>query len=161
MLKVSQEVLKELEERYPGITDNIMHFENAELPACPNCGSEDTADVQVGIIGRTINIAGATSRFKLIANAPKEGDYFCNHCETFFSGEGGNMTEQNENTQDEATPIFYGRPQDRSYEAFVEFIDAMVSRLAPNAKDVMTEEKMRASWKKFWKNADDINKKQE
>jgi len=54
------------------------------LPQCPRCGSKDTADVQCGIIGRTINIAAATTRFKLIPNGPAPGKYFCNACDEFF-----------------------------------------------------------------------------
>lgn len=84
MLKVSKETLEDLEEKYPGITEQIMRFENAQLPACPNCKSTDTADVQVGIIGRTINIAAATTKFTLIPNGPKPGPYFCKNCKTYF-----------------------------------------------------------------------------
>ena len=74
-----------LEERYPGITEQIRRFENAELPPCPHCGSSDTASVQVGIIGRTININAATRKFKLVPNMPdKRGDYFCNKCGKYF-----------------------------------------------------------------------------
>ena len=52
------------------------------------------------------------------------------------------------------TTITYGRPTDRTYEAFVEFMDAMISKLAPDAKDTMTEEKKREYWQKFWAKAD-------
>ena len=84
MLNVDKETLNSLEEKYPGIIASIRRFEAAELPACSLCGSEDTADVQCGVIGRTINIAAATSKIKLIANGPKEGEYFCNTCDRFF-----------------------------------------------------------------------------
>ena len=84
MLKVNQSTLIDLEEKYPGITKQIMRFENAQLPACTNCKSDNTADVQVGIIGRTINIAAATTKFRLIPNGPKPGDYFCNDCGKYF-----------------------------------------------------------------------------
>ena len=46
--------------------------------------SEDTADVQVGIVRRTIQIAAATTKFKLIPNNPKRGSYFCNTCKKLF-----------------------------------------------------------------------------
>lgn len=57
----------------------------ADLPPCPDCGSEDTASVQIGVIQRTMNIAAATTKFKLIPNGPKPGPYFCNACDRFFS----------------------------------------------------------------------------
>ncbi len=84
MLKIAEHTLHELEATYPGILESILWFEGAALPACPRCSSSDTADVQVGIIGRTINIAAATTKFKLIANGPKPG-YFCNACDEFFN----------------------------------------------------------------------------
>lgn len=85
MLKVDRKTLDEMEKQRPGVIEQIMRFENAQLPSCPHCGSDDTADVQIGVIGRTINIASATSKFKLIPNAPKPGDYFCNQCKKYFS----------------------------------------------------------------------------
>ena len=85
MLKVDQETLDEMEQQHHGIIKTIMFFENAELPVCSHCGSSNTADVQVGIIGRTIYIASATSKFKLVPNVPdKKGKYFCNECGKFF-----------------------------------------------------------------------------
>ncbi len=85
MLKVDQKVIEELEKDYEGITTQIIRFERAELPSCPNCKSSDTADVEVGIVGRTIAIATATTKIKLIPNNPVPGDYFCNACQKFFS----------------------------------------------------------------------------
>lgn len=74
-----------LEERYPGITEQIERFENAVLPPCPHCGSEDTASVQVGIIGRTMNIAAFTKKFSLVPNmSDKKGEYRCRKCGKFF-----------------------------------------------------------------------------
>jgi hypothetical protein len=59
-----------------------------ELPSCPHCGSGDTASVQVGIIGRTIYIAGSTRKFKLVPNMKdKKGKYFCNDCKKYFGDE--------------------------------------------------------------------------
>ena len=73
------------EERYPGITEQLRQFEKAELPSCPHCGSDDTASVQVGIIGRTIWLAASTKKFKLVPNmVDKQGNYFCNECKKFF-----------------------------------------------------------------------------
>jgi len=76
--------LEKLERDYPGITSNIRHFEDAELPLCTHCGSGDTASVQIGIIGRTMAIAGMTRKFRLIANGPKPGKYFCLTCKKYY-----------------------------------------------------------------------------
>lgn len=84
MLKISQQQIKEMEIQYPGITESISRFESASLPMCIHCGSTDTADVQVGIIGRTIYICTATTKFKLIPNGPKPGNYWCNACKRYF-----------------------------------------------------------------------------
>jgi hypothetical protein len=84
MLKLDAIALHHLEKSYPGIGETIHFFETEVLPACPHCCSVDTASVQCGVIGRTISLAGATTKFKLIANGPKPGSYFCNVCEKFF-----------------------------------------------------------------------------
>jgi hypothetical protein len=39
----------------------------------------------MGIIGRTITIAAATTKFKLIPNGRRLGDYFYNACKAFFN----------------------------------------------------------------------------
>ena len=85
MLKRDKEVLDEMEKLYPGILEQILRFEKAKLPICPRCRSENTANVQIGIIGRTIKISSATTKFKLIPNGPKPGAYFCNICDKFFN----------------------------------------------------------------------------
>ncbi len=87
MITRSKSDLEEMEKQHPGIIDQIMRFENADLPSCPHCGSEDTANVQVGIIGRTIYIKAATTKVSLIPNGPKPGRYFCNHCRKYFDAE--------------------------------------------------------------------------
>ncbi len=84
MLKIDKETLDHMEKNYPGIGEAVLRFEQAALPACSHCGSENTADVQCGTIGRTISIAAATTKFKLIPNGPKPGGYFCNACSEFF-----------------------------------------------------------------------------
>ena len=85
MLKIDKEALDHMEKEYPGIGEAILRFEKTTLPVCSRCVSENTAAVQCGIIGRTINIAAATTKFKLIANGPKPGAYFCNTCNEFFN----------------------------------------------------------------------------
>ena len=84
MMKVDDDTLERMEDKYPGIREQVLQFENALLPQCPYCESEDTANVQVGIIGRTINISAATSKFKLIPNGPTPGKYYCNSCGKYF-----------------------------------------------------------------------------
>ena len=83
-LKVSQERIDELEQMYPGIREIIERFENADLPDCSHCGSSDTADVQVGLVGVTLNTAFATTKITLLANGPKPGNYRCNACKEYF-----------------------------------------------------------------------------
>jgi len=74
-----------MESQYPGITEQYRQFEAAKLPSCSRCGSVDTASVQVGIIGRTIYLAGASKKIKLVPNmSDKKGKYFCNECSKFF-----------------------------------------------------------------------------
>ena len=90
MLRVDADWIKTVEANYPGIREQIRHFEEAILPICPYCNSDNTADVQCGIIGRTIHINGATTKFRLIPNGPKPGKYYCNACGKYF----GNETEQ-------------------------------------------------------------------
>ena len=92
MLKVDKKTLDRMEKDRPGIRQQILHFEKAKLPACSLCRSKDTADVQCGVIGRTINIAVATTKFKLIASGPTPGAYFCNTCGKFFKKKGERLS---------------------------------------------------------------------
>lgn len=84
MIRVTEWELDYLEARRPGVKELILRFENAVLPPCPHCGSAHTADVQVGVIGLTISIACATTKFKLLPNHPVPGPYFCNDCQRYF-----------------------------------------------------------------------------
>jgi hypothetical protein len=75
-----------MEDDVPDLTEQIRRFAEAELPSCPHCGSHDTASVQVGMVGRAIAIAAATTKIKLVPNAKdKLGLYFCNECGKFFN----------------------------------------------------------------------------
>jgi len=85
MLKIDKEALDHLEKQHPGIGESIRAREAATRPACPRCGAGDIADVGAGVIGRTIALAAATTKFKLIANGPRRGKYFCNACSKFFN----------------------------------------------------------------------------
>ena len=51
MLRLSKEELDRLEENYPGIVQSILGYEEAKLPACRRCGSENTAHVSCGLSG--------------------------------------------------------------------------------------------------------------
>lgn len=84
MIKISQEEIEIMEHRYPGIKEQIQHFEAMDLPACPICGSDDTASVQAGVIGRTVLISAATTKFHLMANYNGKGKFFCNICKKQF-----------------------------------------------------------------------------
>ena len=84
LIRKTEHEIKQLESQYPGITEQIWRFEQSDLPACPVCGSSDTASVQVGIIGRTIAIGSATTKVHLMGNVNDEGIYFCNDCRKQF-----------------------------------------------------------------------------
>ena len=84
MLKIDASKLAKLGKDYPGLVDDINRFEQMDLPPCPKCKSVDTASVQCGVIGRTITLCGATTKFKLVGNGPKPGNCFCNGCGEYF-----------------------------------------------------------------------------
>jgi hypothetical protein len=84
MIRKTEDELKQLEGQYPGITEQIWRFEQADLPVCPVCGSEDTASVQVGVMGRTINIGASTTKIHLMLNVNGKGMYYCNNCKRQF-----------------------------------------------------------------------------
>ena len=84
MIKITEDQIRKMEEDRPGITEQIWRFENMDLPACPVCGSSDTASVQVGIIGRTIAIGSATTKVHLMGNVNDRGIHFCNVCRKQF-----------------------------------------------------------------------------
>ena len=84
MLKVSETSIRNMEKRYPGITEQIQDFENMEIPPCPKCASADTARIQAGLVGRTFYIAMATTKFKLFPNYNGKGIYYCNSCNSQF-----------------------------------------------------------------------------
>lgn len=83
MLKINDARMAELEQTYPGIGESIRRFEASELPNCPHCNSRDTATVICGIVGRTINIAAASTKVKVIPNGPAPGNLYCNSCNSF------------------------------------------------------------------------------
>jgi hypothetical protein len=88
MIKLDPEALERLESQHPGVTEQILRFEKATLPICGRCGSDDTAEVNVGIVGRSIAIASGTSKFTLIPDGPKPGRFWCRACSEFFDDQG-------------------------------------------------------------------------
>ncbi len=92
MLKIDPTALDDLEASHPGIRSQVMDIENATLPPCPQCGSTDTAVTRCGVVGRSIAIAAATSKIKLLANRPPPGRCCCNICGGFFDDAHGAMT---------------------------------------------------------------------
>ena len=142
MLKVNQKTLDEMERQHEGILKTIMRFENAELPACPQCASEDTAAVQVGVIGRTIYIATATSKFTLIPNGPRPGKYRCNSCKQYF----GEVEKS-----DGEISGFTLRPRDTSLQAFKDFSIKAAGHLGVTDDGSTSEEEWEKRWRAFWK----------
>jgi hypothetical protein len=84
MLQVSEKALDHFEKRYRGIKSRILECEAEELPTCPVCGGIDTATVGVGIVGRAMHMSMATTKYFLIPNGPKPGEFYCNACKEFF-----------------------------------------------------------------------------
>jgi predicted RNA-binding Zn-ribbon protein involved in translation (DUF1610 family) len=79
MLKVDEEWIRRVEKQYPGIRQNIDSFESADLPSCPRCGSVNTAVVSVGIVGRSIHVAAATNKMRLLPDG-HPAEFYCNEC---------------------------------------------------------------------------------
>jgi hypothetical protein len=63
------------ERDYPGITEQIWTFEQMRLPRCIRCGSADTADVQIGVVGRTMVIRCATKKPSSSPGDPAQGNF--------------------------------------------------------------------------------------
>jgi hypothetical protein len=136
MLRVDKETLDRMESQYEGIIEQIMGFENAVLPSCPHCQSDNIADVQAGVIGRAVYIAAAAAKFKLILNGPRPGKYYCNECGTYFG------------VADSQPGGFTDRPADRSFQAFKKFFDDFTSAL--QIKGTVSEERLLQTWRKLW-----------
>jgi len=141
MLKLNQNHLDDMERQHKGILEQIMRFENAELPPCLHCGSEDTADVQVGIIGRTIYISAATSKFSLIPNGPRPGRYRCNSCKKYF-GE--------ESEADRQISGFTLRPRDASLQAYKDFINKIIAQMGGKDALSLSDDEWENKWRTFW-----------
>src|SRR5262245_45554430 len=86
MLKVDEWWIRQVEEQYPGFRATLEHHESLLMPRCPTCSSDATAKVMCGVVGRTMHLAAATTKVKLVANG-RPTDYFCTSCESLFPGE--------------------------------------------------------------------------
>ena len=84
MLKLNQEELDRLQKKYPLIGDMIRVRDAKQLPACLHCNSHDTAGVEVGIVGYSVNLAAASTKAELLPGGHKPGEYFCNGCQKYF-----------------------------------------------------------------------------
>lgn len=83
MLNVGTNNLEKMDRYYPGIRETVEHYESLRLPHCPACASENTAKVSAGFFGRSIQVAGATTRMHLRPSG-HPADYFCNTCKQYF-----------------------------------------------------------------------------
>ena len=84
MIKLDEDTLARMEEQYPGLRETIRFCDEAQLPACPQCRSGDTAVCTAGMVGRAIYLCAATTKVKLHLNGPYPGKHFCNACQRYF-----------------------------------------------------------------------------
>jgi hypothetical protein len=82
-LRVDESWIQDVETKYPGFREQLADAESSDIPLCPVCGSANTARVAGGLIGRTIRLAAATTKFKLVPN-DRPADFYCNACDQFF-----------------------------------------------------------------------------
>lgn len=82
-LLVDESWIDEAERSYPGFRKDLAYAESRDIPLCTACGSANTARVGGGLIGRTMHLAAATTKFKLVPNN-RLGDVYCNACDRFF-----------------------------------------------------------------------------
>jgi len=83
MLTVTEDWLRKAEEMYPGFRHTLNYYELLDLPACPRCGSANSAKVSTGLVGRSIALAAATTKIKLLPNG-HPADFHCGDCGHFF-----------------------------------------------------------------------------
>jgi hypothetical protein len=144
--RVDEEHLAWMEVHYPGILKMLVEWELLDIPPCPHCGSQDTADVQVGFVGYTMYLTSATTKFHMIMNGPKEGQYFCNACRKYF----GRADEPGE----AAGGFTIQGLRDPSLQAYKDWIRGMLHALkGDDSGSTMTEEEWVRDWKAFWAKA--------
>jgi hypothetical protein len=113
MLKIAPSELAKREKDHPGTVSSIKYFEEMRLPKCPKCKSANTALVQAGIIGRTIALCSATTKFHLTPNGGP-GKYFCNDCGKFFDSQ----SEPAKESQRYSQVVFGGMQKGESFDDF-------------------------------------------
>jgi hypothetical protein len=82
MVTTDPEWLSRAERGYPGFQKALAYYESLRLPVCPRCGGEPSTLIS-GLTGRTIALAAATTRVKLLANR-RAGNFFCSRCDELF-----------------------------------------------------------------------------
>lgn len=92
MLKVDQEWIDRVDAQRPGFRETVERWDAADLPPCPSCGSAETAKVSAGLVGRSIHLACATTKIRLLPNG-HPADYYCNQCKEYFNGPDGPHAE--------------------------------------------------------------------
>jgi hypothetical protein len=93
MLKVDKEWIDRVDGKRPGFREMVECWDAMELPPCPSCGSADTAQVSAGLVGRSIHLAVATTKIRLLPNG-HPADYYCNQCQSYFNGpDGGHVKD--------------------------------------------------------------------
>lgn len=95
MIKVSIAIINRMEKMFPGIIATIQWYEALELPPCVFCRSPDTASAQAGVIGRTIHLQAATTKFRLTTGGFSQGIYVCNACGRQFGPTERHPREEN------------------------------------------------------------------
>lgn len=145
MLKVNQNTLDEMERQHPGLVKTIMFFENATLPVCSQCGSDNTAAVNVGIVGQSIYLATATTKAKLVPNVKdKLGKYFCNECNKFF-GE--------EQESERKGSGFTLRINLNSLQEYKDLVNNVSAQLGFGSETPMSEKEWENNWRKYQEKA--------
>lgn len=87
MLKLPSASLSELEKQYLGIQAQIEAMEGTPSSSCPRCGREDAARITIGLVGRTLALAAATTRCHLLPSGTDESQgmtWFCRHCQETY-----------------------------------------------------------------------------
>ena len=86
MVKVNEQWIRAVEQVCPGFRATLNYYESLALPPCPKCGSLNSAIVSAGLVGFSIHLAAATTKFKLLPNG-HPADFHCADCGDFFNEE--------------------------------------------------------------------------
>ena len=86
MLTVTKAWIRKAEAQSPGFRETLEYYEALDLPPCPRCSSTNTAKVSSGLVGRSMALAAATTKMKLVPNRKPGEDFHCGACDQFFGG---------------------------------------------------------------------------